>query len=495
MGNCCRPSRESKIGLTSTQDYITPSGNIAGTFAINPANFIQISTLPITKDYEIGETLASGSFGEVYIGTHLSTGIKRAIKVIYIAEPDKNDMEKLCEEVSVLKVLDHPNIIRIFEVFNNKNKLYIVTELCTGGELFERIQKSRRFGENQAAKYMLDIVSAIMHCHNQNIVHRDLKPENILFENSNPDAKLKLVNFGTSKFIKPEKRLSQNIGTCYYMAPEILTSTYSKEIDVWSLGVILYIMLSGHMPFPGSNDNEIYAKIKGAPLNFMHQSWLRVSEEAKILLRKMLDKNPNTRCTINQVFNDNWLQTRGLSKVIDKEIEADSLQRLSCFSTHSKLQTAIYVFIVSQLLDNSHFDKLREVFMCADKDGDGFLSKNEIEKATEDFNFKIDTQEIMKQCDTDKNGLINYSEFLTATVNKNKAYCRKNLENAFKRFDKNGDGQIDKEELRESLGKSAYESIVNRMVDEADTNKDGKINFDEFVEHMNKYSKEISEIV
>lgn len=495
MGNCCAPVRSSEVENVSTKDLLATSVHESRTFILNPADFIQISTLPITKDYELGETLGSGSFGEVCIGTHLPTGMKRAVKAIYINESNQKEIDKLSKEVSILKALDHPNIIRIFEVFRNQSKLYIVTELCTGGELFERIQKSRRFGENQAAKYMLDIVSAIMHCHNQDIVHRDLKPENLLFESDSPDAKLKLIDFGTSRFVPPEKRLSKAIGTCYYMAPEILTSTYNKQIDVWSLGVILYVMLSGHVPFAGKNDQEIFARIKGAPLTFGHQSWQHVSEEAKILLRKMLDKNPNTRYTIEQVFNDNWLQTRGLSKVPDKELEADSLQRLSCFRTHSKLQTAIYVFIVSQLLDNSHFDKLREVFMSVDKNGDGFLSTDEITKAVEHFDFRINPQEILKQCDTDKNGLINYSEFLTATVNKTKAYCRVNLKNAFKRFDRNDDGQIDIEELRESLGASACESIVKKMIDEADTNKDGKINFDEFIEHMNKYSHEITESI
>lgn len=493
MGNCCIPAKLEHMDELKPRDLMGASIRDSKTFTLNPGDFIQISQRPITKDYILGETLGRGSFGEVCIATHILTNSKRAAKIIYLNESNTKEIDKLTREVSILKALDHPNIIRVYEVYKSQNKLCIVTELCTGGELFDRIQKMKKFGENQAAKYMLDMVSAVMHCHDQDIIHRDLKPENLLFENEDQNAKLKLIDFGTSRFVTPEKKLNKAIGTCYYMAPEILTTSYNKQVDVWSLGVILYIMLCGHVPFPGKNDQEIYSKIKGAPLSFGLQAWQGVSEEAKNLLRKMLDKNPNTRFTIDQVFNDNWLQSRGMAKVPDRQLEASSLQNLTSFRTHSRLQTAIYTFIVSQILDSSHFDKLREVFMNIDKNGDGFLSSDEINKAIDSFDFRVSPEEIFKQCDTDKNGFINYSEFLTATVNQQQAYSKGNLKNAFKRFDKNDDGNIDLQELKESLGASQSDSIVKKMLDEADTNKDGMIDFEEFVQHMSRYSEEIIE--
>ena len=448
---------------------------------------------PITNEYSFGETIGSGGFGEVKIAIHKPTNSERAIKSIVLSENNPTELEKLLKEVSILKALDHPNIIRIFGVYKNKNIIYIITEICKGGELFDRIKSMKKFGENQAAKYMLDIVSAVMHCHEQDIVHRDLKPENLLFENDRDDSKLKLIDFGTSRFISNEKKLKKAIGTCYYIAPEVLIGEYDKKVDVWSLGIILYIMLSGCAPFNGRTDDEIFAKIKNSPAEFNKPCWKSISEEAKILIMKMLKKKPSERYSIEQVFNDNWLQSRGMARVPDRQIESSSLLSLANFRTESKLQKAVYSYILSQFVDNEHFSNLREVFMSIDKNGDGYLSVDEMQAAIQKFEFKIDVLEILKQCDTDKNGVINYSEFLTATVEKNIAYSKANLQNAFKRFDQNGDGQISLNELKASLGQEdGSDSVFKKMIAEADKNGDGLIDFEEFILHMTSINAEES---
>ena len=448
-------------------------------------DFIRLNENDLTTDYEIGDTLGIGGFGEVTMALHIPTGTQRAIKSIYLAEEDPNEIDKLMKEVSILKRLDHPNIIRIYEVYKNNSTLHIVTEVCTGGELFERIQSMKRFGENQAAKYMLDMVSAVMHCHDNEIVHRDLKPENLLFESEAEDAKLKLIDFGTSRFIPNNRKLKKPIGTCYYMAPEVITGEYDTKVDVWSLGVILYIMLCGSPPFTGSSDDEIFAKIKNSPLEFKKAAWNEVSEPAKVLIRNMLTKKPANRFSIEQVFNDNWLQSRGMNRVSDKLLEASALQGLANYSTESRLAKAINAYMISQFLDSTHFNKLREVFMTIDKNGDGYLSLVEIQSAVDKVDLKVDCIELLKQCDTDENGYVNYSEFLAATVNRTEAYTKENLKNTFRRFDKNNDGVISLEELRAAIGvNSNQDSVFMNMIEEADTNKDGFIDLDEFVAHM-----------
>lgn len=483
MGCCC-PVNNIKGGNLETSSNFG-SGRSTKALVLTPGDFIRISEEPIGNEYILGEKIGTGGFGEVHIATHRPTQSERAVKSIFLKDDDPDELEKLMREVSILKRLDHPNIIRVYNVYKNKSTLYIATELCRGGELFDRIQTMKKFGENQAAKYMLDMVSGVMHCHDNDIVHRDLKPENLLFESENEDAKLKLIDFGTSRFVPDDKKLKKAIGTCYYIAPEVLTSEYGKKVDVWSLGVILYIMLSGSPPFNGKSDAEIFSRIKSNPVEFKRECWKTISEEAKSLIRKMLAKNPNTRYSIEQVFNDNWLQTRGMNRVPDKELESDSIQCLANFRTESKLQKAVYSYIVSQFLDNTHFERLQKAFQSIDKDGNGYLSEAEIESAAERFDFKVDIREILKQCDTDKNGSINYSEFLTATVDKSAAYSKNNLLNAFKRFDKNGDGQISLEELKQTLG-GGEESVFRRMIEEADKNGDGTIDFEEFIEHMTK---------
>ena len=182
-----------------------------------------------------------------------------------------------------------------------------------------------------------------------------------------------------------------------------------------------------------------------------------------------------------------------MARVPDRQIESSSLLSLANFRTESKLQKAVYSYILSQFVDNEHFSNLREVFMSIDKNGDGYLSVDEMQAAIQKFEFKIDVLEILKQCDTDKNGVINYSEFLTATVEKNIAYSKANLQNAFKRFDQNGDGQISLNELKASLGQEdGSDSVFKKMIAEADKNGDGLIDFEEFILHMTSINAEES---
>ena len=495
MGNCCNPRKaESTSNFIQDPSELAPSSlRNTRNFRLSPADFIKINNKPLQSEYTLLNLIGSGSFGEVWLAVHKETKCKRAIKQIFLSESSETELDKLLKEVSILKCLDHPNIIRVYEVYKNKSKLSIVTEYCQGGELFDRIQKMQRFSENLAARYMLNMVSAVMHCHNSDIIHRDLKPENMLLEDDSENAQLKLIDFGTSRFVPNDKKLKKPIGTCFYMAPEVLTAEYDKKIDVWSLGVILYVMLSGFVPFPGKTDQEIFSRIRNAPLSFDKPCWNTISEEAKVLIRKMLDKKPQNRISIIEVYNDSWLQDRANNRLPDKLIQSESLKSLNEFRTEGKLQKAVYVYIISQFVEMKHFDKLKSVFLSLDTNGDGYLSKEEILSASEDFNFHFNFNEILINCDHDKNGLINYSEFLTATVDREAAYNKSNLVSAFHRFDRNGDGKIDLDELRSVVGGNKSDSVFKQMIEEADKNKDGVIDINEFVEHMQNYVETVSE--
>ncbi|OMJ84861.1 hypothetical protein SteCoe_13916 [Stentor coeruleus] len=481
---CCHPAKTLEV---ETTEKVTKIQRSSKALVLTPGDFVSIKVEPITGDYVFEDVLGYGAFGEVRKAYHKISKSERAIKSIDISNCKEEDIQKLLKEVSILKLLDHPNIIRIFEVYRSLTKLYIVTEICTGGELFHRIKHMKKFSENQAAKYMLEIISAVMHCHQRGVVHRDLKPENLLFTSKNPDAKLKLIDFGTSALFDKTKKMKGIIGTYFYMAPEVISGNYDEKCDVWSLGVILYILLSGNLPFSGSTDEEIISKIQNAPVSFTRSTWNSVSEEAKTLIMKMLKKVPETRISIEDVFSSQWLKSRSRGNLPDVEFEVELLNKLGHFETESTLQHAVYSYIISQMMDSSYFIKLNEIFSQIDKNGDGMISREELVYAALKFDLKFDIDQIIQRCDTDGNGYINYSEFLTATVEASHAYSRERVRQVFEVFDKNKDGKLSLDEIRSALGGDANNfTVFKQIISEVDTNCDGYIDFDEFLNYVSK---------
>lgn len=187
-------------------------------------------------------------------------------------------------EVEIMKQIDHPHIVKIYEYFETEHHIFIVMELLEGGELFERIQNEKTFDEKAAKKIIKEILEAINYLHIKNIVHRDIKPENILFSKN---GVLKIADFGTSKFFIKSK-MKNTHGTPYYIAPEVLDGNYNEKCDVWSVGVILYILLSGYPPFYGNSDEEIMGRVTKGKYDFKWKTFDNVSSNAKNLIKKML---------------------------------------------------------------------------------------------------------------------------------------------------------------------------------------------------------------
>ena len=221
---------------------------------INARNFMHHSKGVLADSYALGEKLGDGAYGIVYKVTHLKSGERRALKSISKARIPVSEVQQILNEVDILTSLvpstqDHPNILKIIEVIEDESYFHIVSELCTGGELFDRIIRQKSFTEEVAANYMRQLLSAVAYCHDHNIVHRDLKPENLLLENDSLDALLKVIDFGTSAKFHRGTGLHNVMGTVfarqpYYIAPEILLSSqYDEKCDVWSCGVILYVLL------------------------------------------------------------------------------------------------------------------------------------------------------------------------------------------------------------------------------------------------------------
>ena len=202
-----------------------------------------------------------------------------------------------------MKTLDHPNILRVYDLYEDNNNFYIVTELCTGGELFDKIIQNGYLDERTAANVMKDILSAVGYCHKYKVIHRDLKPENILYQDDKTDdSPLKIIDFGTSKQKYNGKELDDVCGTPYYIAPEVLEGKYNEKCDVWSIGVILYIMLCGYPPFNGSNDIEIAEAVKEGKVEFCEEDWQHISHEAMNLINQLLTNNYEKRISAKKAL-------------------------------------------------------------------------------------------------------------------------------------------------------------------------------------------------
>jgi calcium-dependent protein kinase len=350
---------------------------------------------------------------------------------------EKKESKKLFQEAEVLKELDYPNIIKLFDVFKDDKYYYMVTEICSGGELFTKIQKLECFSERMAADYMKQLLSAVAYLHSKNICHRDLKPENLLLNSKSSDAKIKLIDFGISCKFTPGKKITQKFGTPYYIAPEVLNQNYDEKCDVWSCGVILYIMLCGYPPFSGVTETDIFNKILRNDWDFYDKDWHKISQGAKSLIKKMLNGNHMTRISAQEALNDKWIQKLAPEKELDTKI----LNNLKAFNTRSQLKQAIMTFIAVQLSHQSEKDHLEQAFKAFDENGDGKLTSEELIKGYQSV-FRLSESEaketvskILATIDFDGSKGIDYSEFLVACFDGPKLLSMDKLNQAFKMFD------------------------------------------------------------
>jgi len=452
------------------------------------------------------KVIGEGSYGSVQRCQFKDTGQWRALKTI-----DKalvKNTEQFKEEMAIMKLLDHPNIVRLYETFEDENLVYLVLELCTGGELFDRIVAQEKFSEQAAAICVQQMLRAVNYMHQNYIMHRDLKPENWLLSSATEDAgrqaiqpaDLKLIDFGLSKRFTPGDFATTKAGTPYYVAPEVLEGRYAELSDVWSIGVIMYILLCGSPPFAGNNTVAVLESVTRAQPTFDKKEWKAVSPEAKQMLKSLLQRDPCLRMSASDALQHQWINKALMSSDDQASITNGIVSNLKCFSVMNKLKKASLNVISTQLSDNA-IRELKEMFMAMDENNDGTLSVSEVMEGLEKAGVAIppDMQQMMENIDTDGSGVIDYSEFMAATMDKRR-YIREDVcWQAFKTFDVDGSGTIDKEELMKLLGVDTItdmidakvtEKEVDAIMKEVDLNGDGKIDFKEFLTMMRRMPRE-----
>lgn len=294
------------------------------------------------SDYIFGKTLGAGSFGVVRQARCISTGENVAVKILLKKALKGNDvhLQMLYDELSILQQLDHPNIVKFKDWFESKDKFYIVTQLATGGELFDRILEKGKFSEADAIRIIKQILEGVQYLHNKNIVHRDLKPENVLYLDKSEDSQLVIGDFGIAKELKNDNDLIHKAaGSMGYVAPEVLTSSgHGKPCDIWSIGVITYTLLCGYSPFLAESvDGFIEECTSGEyPVVFHQPYWNSISKTAKEFILWSLTINPKKRPTATDLLNDIWItssecSTKDLLPQIRKGFDASKKLASRCY--------------------------------------------------------------------------------------------------------------------------------------------------------------------
>ena len=523
MGACCDTSRNKILVTTNVNSIKQPVSSIKKELSlkINFSAFVnEVDANPFDK-YEIINKLGEGGYGKVFKVKSKTTNTIRAMKIInkykdktkldlyedieienlkLKIDQKKYEDERFLKEIEILRKLDHPNIMRIYEFFNREHRFYLICEMIEGEELFEKITKSKVFNEEYAAIYMHQILTGVSYFHSQGIIHRDLKPENILIEESDKNlTSLKIIDFGTSVAISPEEKLTKKTGTSFYIAPEVLQGKYNEKCDIWSCGIIMYILLCGAPPFNGQNNNEIFSSILNDVLIFKGDIWKFTSDEAMKMIKSMLQKNHEKRPSAVELLQNDWFKRydvekksspRALSNGEDKKI-ISIIDNIRTFRAEKKLQQAVFSFIIHELSTTKEIIFLKKLFSSIDKDYDGKISKKELY----DFLFKycnydltLEVDQMFHNMDADRNGAIEFEEFLIASINKNLLLNEVNLKNAFNRFDFDKNGKIDCKEIKkvfQTLNGAVDEEVWASLILKVDVNGDGEIDFQEFKKMMN----------
>ena len=412
--------------------------------------------------YKISQSiLGRGAFGKVYKGTSLTNPKQKvAIKAFKKKHIFESDIKAIQKEISVLSQLNHPNILKYKESLADDKHMYIVTDYIRGVTLAEKLKKQKDpFSEEEAAKILKQLASAIAHCHSKKIAHRDIKPSNIIIDDK---LNVTLIDFGLSKEFSKSKHLKSKAGSPLFMAPEIMESKYSEKWDVWSLGILMYILLSNRLPFSGQTPEEVRDQVLQWQLCFDSDFWANTSQEAIDLMERTIWVDPTFRFNIHQVVSHKWFESMKYDTT-DESIDAD----LPSNTVTQSLDQSSKASIVSlpQRLSTKTLSRMEKDTMP--------VSRTKIAKLSEkDMGNQISAKslkKILKALNFTKDGDVSTEEFCTSVENNLKREEMEKASEFMSQFLSDSRITVNKEEIAEELVKSDHltekdlKSILKRL--------------------------------
>ena len=447
-------------------------------------------------DYNIIKTIGEGTFGKVELVEHKITGMIRAMKII--PKSDELNDSSVLNELYILKKIDHQNVIKIYEFYSDEKNFYLITEYCSGGDLY-RATKNENLSEIQVANIIYQILLALNNLHKMKIMHRDLKQENILISKKEENGlyRVKLCDFGTSHIFKIGEKEKGITGSSYYIAPEVLNKKYDFKCDLWSVGVVMYVLLTKKIPFKGQSDKDVRKNIKKKSSKYIKKPILIYSQYAQDLLDNLLEKDYSKRINAEKALEFDLFKVHNCKENINK-ISQDLINKFISNIVIYKRKNAFQETIISYLIHNSESEEISEalkLFNIFDIKNDGKISFDgfftQIEKISGKKIEKKEALDIFYNIDTNRNNLLEPEEFVKAAVDKKIFLEEKMVKLAFNFFDVGKDGLITFEDIYELFQdctdeekdkevNEAFEKFMNSL----DSDKDGKINFDEFSKFM-----------
>eukprot|EP00397_Hematodinium_sp_SG-2012_P004695 GEMP01004708.1.p1 GENE.GEMP01004708.1~~GEMP01004708.1.p1 ORF type:complete len:537 (+),score=66.50 GEMP01004708.1:275-1885(+) len=442
----------------------------------------------VSADYIIlaDKVLGTGANGEVLLVKSREEGVDSLFALKRFQRlNDKKECEALVRESEIYLGLDHPHIARLLDVYETKRDISLVMEYCPGGEVFERLKKRGVYKESYAREVAQQMLLAINYLHMKGLAHRDLKLENFMYDADTNDAKIKLIDFGFS--CQARYKMSQACGSLSYVAPEVLGQKgYTKQCDMWSFGVICFLLLSGYSPFQSGPREHTMQRIFSGKYIMRADRWLTVSSEGRDFVAALLEVNPDRRLTAVQALAHPWFSKLERN---DKEADVDEgvLSSLQSYANNSKFQR-MCLNMMSWSLSNKERDAVLTMFKKMDKSNEGWITLSEFKEAL-NSNFVIKDEEVLrifKSMDLNNDEHIYYSDFVGAMCTSRVVLREDEIKMTFRKFDKDSSGMISRGNLAEALGSSTTSKEIDDLLKDMDTDRSGDISIEEFISYLSR---------